>query len=279
MTRVALIGIDGGSWNVIDKLVKEGYMKNLEYAIRHGTSAKLRSTIPPVTAPAWLTLATGLNPGKTGIIDFVKPHNQTIRFVNSEDYRGRAIWDYASVHDLKVAVLDYPMLFPAYPINGIMISTWGKKVSTYPENLIHEIEKLVGDYDIFVNYNLEKYNDIELFIQDLETAIRKKLTVAEHVLRIDKWDLFVDVHSWTDWTLHRMWHIIDPTHPTYPGDNEASRYWKKFAEFLQMLDEYIGKILDTFENVLIVSDHGFGPQWGVFNLAKWLEKNKFLKKK
>ncbi|MET1160015.1 MAG: alkaline phosphatase family protein [Thermoprotei archaeon] len=268
---VALIGVDGGSWNVLRWLIREGYIPNLKRLVDSGVYGDLKSNIPPVTGGAWLSLATGLNPGKTGIIDFFKHvGNWVLEPVSAEDYKDRSLWDFCSLHGLRVAVLDYPTLYPAYPVNGIMVSSWSNKVSTYPPELVEKLRSVVaGDYDIFVNYHLEKYNDIELFLEDLSGAVERKLRISEYFMKM-KWNLFVDVFSYTDWLQHRMWHYIDPSYPWYPGNEKASRYKRRFAEFWQILDEYIGEVIETYDVVFIVSDHGFGSQWGVFNLGKWV---------
>jgi len=43
------------------------------------TWGQLRSTIPPLTSVAWTTAMSGMNPGKTGISEFVE-----IDFANSK---------------------------------------------------------------------------------------------------------------------------------------------------------------------------------------------------
>ncbi len=273
---LAVIGVDGASWFTLKWLLKEGYMPNLKRLIEKGVSGNLESTIPPVTGAAWLSLATGLNPGKTGVVDFIKHVGDFMfEFVSSRDYYGKSVWDYLSILDYKVAVIDYPMLYPAYQLNGLMICSWGEKLSCYPSGVCSEVESLVGEYDIIVKYHLEKYNDIELFLKDLDYSIKKKLRVSRHYMGRE-WSLFIDVISHTDWMQHRMWHYIDPKHPLHPGGSEALEYKRRFAEYWQILDEYLGEVSSLYKNIIIVSDHGFGPQWGVFNLSKWLCKHGFM---
>ena len=177
---------------------------------------------------------------------------------------------------MKVSVLDYPLLYPAYPINGIMLSSWGNKISTYPSEILNAIKSLVKNYEIFVDYHLEKYDDIDLFLKDLEKAAYKKFKVSRFILKKDQWNLFIDIISFTDWLQHRMWHYIDPKHPLHSSGEISCRYREKFIEFWQRIDEYLSDVVTVFDNVFIISDHGFGPQWGVFNLAKWLLKNKLM---
>jgi predicted AlkP superfamily phosphohydrolase/phosphomutase len=274
--RLAVLGVDGGSWNVLGRLIRDGYMPNLGRMVKRGVHGNLRSIIPPVTGGAWLALATGLNPGKTGVLDFLKlDSDMALHVVSSKDFRGRSLWDYLSLLDYRVAVLDYPMLYPAYPVNGIMLCSWGGRFSTYPESLAGVIRDMVDNYDVFVEWHVERFDDIELFLDDLDKAVEKKLKVSRRFAKAG-WDLFVDVLSFTDWLQHRMWHFFDSSHPLYRGGVEASRYRRRFTEYWQLVDEYIGEVSEIYDNVLVVSDHGFGSHWGVFNFGRWLLKHGFV---
>ena len=117
-----------------------------------------------------------------------------------------------------------------------MVSSWGGGVTTYPETLLNEIRSLVDECNMFVDLRWVKYNDVEPFLEDLNKAVGKKLGVSRNYVS-KGWDLFIDVVSFTDWLQHRMWRYIDPKHPMYLGDKEASRYRKRFTEFWQLLDE------------------------------------------
>ena len=64
-------------------------------------------------------------------------------------------------------VLDYLMLYPPYSVNGVRVSSWRGSVSTHPSEVLTEIEFLTGKCNIFVNYHLEKYDDIDLFLKGI----------------------------------------------------------------------------------------------------------------
>jgi predicted AlkP superfamily phosphohydrolase/phosphomutase len=156
-----------------------------------------------------------------------------------------------------------------------MLSSW-LGLSTYPEKLKEEVASLVGNYDIIVDYHNVKYDDVDLFLEDLRKAVDKKLRVSRWLLKSRGWDLFADVLSFTDWLQHRMWHFIDPRHPMYPGDKVAQRYYARFAEFWSLIDEYVADVASVADLVLIVSDHGFGPNLCTFYLNTWLQKRGYL---
>ncbi len=281
---MVLVGIDGGSWSVLDQIVRDGYMPNLEHMIYSGVRGVLRSIVPPVTGGAWLSLATGLSPGKTGVVDFFKRVGDfQLGLVSSADYEGRSFWDYASYEGLRVGVLNYPLLYPPYPVSGFMVSGLGSpglEPSTWPSSLREKLKANNALYSVYVDYHLEKYNDLDLFFRDVENHMRRYLN-ALRLLADPKLDLFVTVVQASDWVSHRLWAYIDENHPLHsklPREDVSSvKRW--IGEFWSMVDEAIGVVLDRYGgsgNVVLVSDHGFGPQYGVFNLARWLVEQGFM---
>jgi len=277
--KLIIVGIDGATWEVMNFLFKLGRLPNIHYLVKNGSYGTMTSTIPPVTGCAWLSMCTGLNPGKTGVIDFLKMNEKKeLMLVNSLDFKNKALWDLLSLYKKSCVVLDYPMLFPSYSINGAIISTWGGEFNVSPRYLQQEIKTLVGSYNIFVPYNDEKYDDIDLFLTDLNSAMDKKIKVTEYFLKHYQWDLFVNIISFTDWIQHRMWHYIDKDHPLH-NECESSRIMPLFIDFWSKLDKLIGKMFIHSDYMFIVSDHGMGPQYGCFNLAKWLENKRYIIRK
>ena len=68
--RVLVLGWDGATWDVLDRLLDAGRMPHLARLLDGGARAVLRSTDPPVTPAAWTSLATGMDPGRTGVLGF-----------------------------------------------------------------------------------------------------------------------------------------------------------------------------------------------------------------
>ncbi|MGD9002024.1 MAG: alkaline phosphatase family protein, partial [Anaerolineae bacterium] len=71
--KVAVFGLDGITFDLLQPWLDEGRLPNLARLIAEGASGRLRSTIPPVSASSWASFATGTNPGKHGLIDFTYP--------------------------------------------------------------------------------------------------------------------------------------------------------------------------------------------------------------
>jgi len=76
-TQVVVLGFDGVDPNLLSKWMADGKLPNLAHLSRTGTFRPLGTTNPPESPVAWASFATGLNPGGTGIFDFLKRDPQT----------------------------------------------------------------------------------------------------------------------------------------------------------------------------------------------------------
>ena len=62
--KLVVIGLDGATFDVLNPLLECGQMKNLAKIIETGARSNLLNTYPPITGSAWVSFATGKNPGK-----------------------------------------------------------------------------------------------------------------------------------------------------------------------------------------------------------------------
>jgi len=69
--RVLVVGFDGQDAGMTEKLMNEGLMPNFSRLAEKGCYSRLRTTYPSITPVAWSTFATGVNPGKHNIFDFL----------------------------------------------------------------------------------------------------------------------------------------------------------------------------------------------------------------
>ena len=71
--RVIVLGLDGLDPELAQKYMSEGKMPNFQRLSSEGTFRKLKTTLPAMSPVAWSTFATGVNPGKHNIFDFLAP--------------------------------------------------------------------------------------------------------------------------------------------------------------------------------------------------------------
>ena len=70
--RVVILGFDGADPKLVDRYMGEGKLPNLARLKDEGVYLRLGTTNPPQTPVSWSSFATGLNPGRTEIFDFLK---------------------------------------------------------------------------------------------------------------------------------------------------------------------------------------------------------------
>ena len=281
--RLLIIGLDGATWDVLKPLAAQGCLPTIKRLIATGSQARLISTIPPITGAAWTSLATGLNPGKTGVLDFLNRRDSSYKLyvTTSQDFQRRAFWDIASKSGYRVGIVNYPMLYPTYPINGFMVSGVGSLKYfdiTYPKHLHRIIDEVAQGYSVDFDIWNPKYDDEVLFIKDLVEHLEKRIRVICHLMQEEPWDVFVAVYSCTDWILHAFWKHFDNTYPNHDPE-KAKQFMKGFVKFWKKVDSALSKMLKLAgpqTTTFLVSDHGFGPLRGTFNVLTWLRRKGFL---
>ncbi|MFQ6001240.1 MAG: alkaline phosphatase family protein, partial [Anaerolineae bacterium] len=234
-----------------------------------------KSTIPPFSVQAWVSMATGKNPAKHGVTDFwdpsaAKPQRE---FASSNSIQGETVWEILSRHGKRVGVVNVPVTYPPLKVNGYMISgllTPRNKVDyTYPTELRAEILSAVGDYAA------DPYDPLspnKRLLKEFLYWMRKREEANRYLLQKYPWDFFINVIQALDHLQHLFWHHLDPRHPYYtPG--EAKRYTPLITECYRLADVIVGerlKMLDGGTTLFVISDHGFGPA------HKWFHVNRFL---
>jgi predicted AlkP superfamily phosphohydrolase/phosphomutase len=277
VTRVLVIGLDGVPLYLIRSWAQEGKLPALKSVMDRGTVGSLRSTVPPISGPAWASFMTGKNPGKTGIYDFLYRRNGSYGFSPNDARRrdGKSIWNILSAESKRVGVLNVPMSYPVEPVKGFIISGWMTPYMArnfvYPPNLLNELEAEVGHYRIYPGATFsEKHR--EGFLEACNQLLDLRTRTALYLMQRDPWDFFMVVFFDTDRILHQMWHYLDRNHPWRSSDSITDKS-EPVWQYFQRLDRSIGQLIqqaggDTL--VMIMSDHGMGPAHNMIVLNNWL---------
>src|SRR5712691_490111 len=75
--KVIVLGFDGVDGRLTEQWMNEGKLPNLARLRAEGTFRPLRPTIPAQTPVSWSTFSTGIDPGRTGIFDFLRRDPKT----------------------------------------------------------------------------------------------------------------------------------------------------------------------------------------------------------
>lgn len=286
---IAIIGLDGATWDLARPLLEAGEMPALAALRSRGAHGVLRSTIPPVTFPAWSSFMTGTNPGKHGIFDFTRrvPGTYEVAFVGSRDRRVPSVWKLLSDAGRRVAVLGVPTTYPPEPVNGIMVGGFDSPVATgidgsfvHPRSFYDEMTRAVGPYAItdFQELTIGPGWHADAFPKIL-AAVDRKRDLARFVLRRERWDCFMMLFGEADTASHHFWMFADPSSPRFDAES-AKRFGDALRAVYRRLDAALAAILAELPaeaTVLVASDHGFGGAGtSVLHLNRWLADHGWL---
>ncbi len=275
--KVIVVGFDGATFSIADPLMRAGQMPNLSALCSRGCRAVLESTTPWLSPPAWITMMTGLNPGRHGIFNFTRmqPDLRSVPLPSFE-IKGGKLWSILNSHGLKTGVVNVPMTYPADPVDGFMISGLpGAGIEVHPESRRPDLERTGYIYQ----YNVQLENDYIVNSRDLTAArVYNDACRAKAALSLADMepDFLMVVFSATDELQHTVWHGWDTTHP---ANANADMSWETATVPLAYInsDRYLGEIVARYAGpetyIFVVSDHGFGPaRWMFFPnnlLADW----------
>jgi predicted AlkP superfamily phosphohydrolase/phosphomutase len=273
--KAVVLGLDGATWDLLRPLAERGVMPNLAGAMEQGRHGPLQSCLPPFSSPAWVSIATGKNPGSHGIFDFWEagaPGDK--RLVSSRSARGKKLWELASDAGKVVHVVAVPVSYPPSQVNGSFVCgmfTPGESVAyTWPPELKAELKALPGGYeaDPYARGLAGR-----AFLEQTHAVIRNQEVATRHLLDKGDWDLLFTVIQAPDPLQHKFWNVLDPADPRYDAAG-AREYLPLLEETYRRCDEVIGDRMAMAERgatVLVISDHGFGRYEKLFNLNRVLE--------
>jgi predicted AlkP superfamily phosphohydrolase/phosphomutase len=133
--KIIILGFDGLSPNIVDRLMAEGRLPAFALLKQIGDYKHLATTNPPQSPVAWASFATGKNPGKHDIFDFIlrDPKNYGLSLSLSHLQKDRpktvlkakGFWWYTSRKKVPTVVLGCPLTFPPEKVYGRMLSGMG----------------------------------------------------------------------------------------------------------------------------------------------------------
>jgi predicted AlkP superfamily phosphohydrolase/phosphomutase len=146
--RAVFLGLDGLDPGLAERFMKEGRLPNLSRLRQEGAYRRLRTTFPSLSPVAWSTFATGVNPAKHNIFDFLNRNLKTYIPELSSARVGRPsrvlkigklsiplsrppvtmgrksvpFWKLLGDHDVGCTIIRVPITFPPEPFNGKLLS-------------------------------------------------------------------------------------------------------------------------------------------------------------
>lgn len=146
--RVVFLGLDGLDPRMTERLMAEGKMPNLARLRERGGYSRLRTTYPALSPVAWSSFATGVNPARHNIFDFlnrdlrtyapemasarVRPGGKILRIgrwriplsrpVVEMRRKSEPFWVILGRHAIGSTILRVPVTFPPDEFDGRLLS-------------------------------------------------------------------------------------------------------------------------------------------------------------
>jgi predicted AlkP superfamily phosphohydrolase/phosphomutase len=256
MTKLLILGLDGGTFDLIHPWVEQGHLPTFARVLEKGAWGYLKSVPNINTAPAWTSFMTGKNPGKHGIFWFAEEGDEAgkVRFVTAADRDATSIWRLLSDAGQRVCVLNVPLTYPAEAVNGVMLAGFDAPSTTstrfaHPEGILTEIQRATGTY--LLNAAVDAHARAgrrDRVVGEALAAEESRLRAALHLMRTEPWDVFMLMIKATDQAAHYLWDID-------AASQEGLRPIYEFA------DRALARLLEEAGEdcgLIVMSDHGMG---------------------
>ncbi len=270
--KVIIIGLDGATFDLIKPWAKKGIMPNIERLLENGVHSNLRSVRPHCSAPAWTSFATGKNPGKHGIFDFVMPRGSLDNLipVTSEDIKAETYYEIINANDLNCALINLPVSYPprTEQVTITSLMTPGEEF-IFPQSLENDVSEL-KDYRISPDPEITVKGSVKDYIEDIRELEEARFRSGKKIYMLKDWDCFFYLISGVDWIQHNVYK--DLLSGKLDLHSEAIEAYRDF-------DRYIGWFLKNSPDnsiLILMSDHGFMVRNSFFYINTWLHDQGYL---
>ncbi len=289
MGKTAIVGLDGATFRVLDPLIRSGVMPALASIRQRGISSILRSTIPSYTPPAWVSIATGVNPGRHGVFGFLDNTPQEHpRVAHSGSIQAAAMWQFLNQQGVTVGISNVPMTYPPMRVEGFMVAG-GLAAGWTDANMPNftsdpDVARVVsevapGGYplDTVVSYENDwRSPEVVTRIEQVQRLRRRVLAAL-----LERWDpdFVFAVFEGPDRLQHVHYQYLVEGSGWYERP-EAGEIRSRAYRYFEELDASIADIaawVGDDGHVVLVSDHGAGPWEKTVNVNLLLHEWGFLR--
>ncbi len=291
LSKIILIGVDGGDWSIIDPLIAAGRLPNFKKIKDEGATGPLK-TIEPILSPLlWTTIATGKLPEEHGILSFTVAEPGSDRKTPITRYHRKVdtIWNFLGDFGRKVDIVGWLATFPAEDINGVMVTDkvgylafavpdeQGDKGKISPAARREEISSLVckreavtfSEIKNFIAVGRDEFAKARKAEFDPRDPVNNMIylyassqtykNIGLHLLQKDRPDFLAVYFEIVDAAGHLFMPYAPPMRPEI-DKRDYDRYKSAVEQAYIYQDAVIGEFIDNMDDstiLMILSDHGF----------------------
>jgi predicted AlkP superfamily phosphohydrolase/phosphomutase len=245
-----------------------------------GYRARLRSSDPPITIPAWACMATGKTPGQLGVYGFRHLQKGTYDktwVANSTSIRGTPVWETLGDNGFTSIVVGVPPTYPVRPFNGNLISCFitpsVENEFTNPPELKQEILDRFGSYTFDVPFRIDDKADL---FTGLLQMTKDRHEVIKYLLENKEWDLCWFVEIGLDRMHHAFWKYFDETRDDFSPGTPYQHYIDEYEQLLDCNFKELVGLVPEDTRIIVVSDHGAQSMDGCLCVNEWLVQEDLL---
>lgn len=280
--KLCIIGLDCLEPTLVDRWLVD--LPTFARLRALGAWGRMKSTIPPITVPAWSCMMSGLDPGSLGIYGFRNRtgyHYDALGFATGDWVKADRLWDILGARGKTCAVLGVPGTYPVRAVNGTMIADFMtpsiESAWAYPPSLKDDVRAWLGGEDYLFDVPDFRSADKGRILADIHEMTRRRFTVAREMMKRGQPDFFAMVEMGSDRIHHGFWHYMDPQHRKHePGHALSSAIHNYYVA----LDREIASLLECVNLretiVMLVSDHGGQQLDGGICVNDWLRREGLL---
>jgi len=243
--KVIVVGLDGATWDIILPLVKQHKMPNVARMMKQGSFGILKSLEPMESPIVWTSIATGKLPEKHGIGTEAFSYLQ-----DSTSIKTNTVWDILEKNGKKIGLFDWLVTWPPRKINGFIIPGWtAQDEETYPKDIFQNVPLEIAQHELgslHGTFNMLNQLSVKFFY------LRERFNP----------DFYAIVFYGTDELQHVFWKYMQPQLFKDVPQEEIKKFGSVIYRYYEDFDKFLGKLLKVIDKdtvILIVSDHGFGP--------------------
>jgi predicted AlkP superfamily phosphohydrolase/phosphomutase len=262
--RTLIIGLDGATFDLIKPWSELGYLPTFKKIMAQGAYGPLQVWPNMNSASAWSSMVTGYNSGQHGIFDFSEASSQrgvVFRPFTGADCKKDPFWRILSASGKRVGIVNVPITYPADPVNGFMLSGMdapglNSPGFSFPPHLCDELRQKGIDYILDIpNLATLSKRSPKRVLRMVQKMVDSRCRGTLYLMKAYPWDVMMAVFVALDRVQHYFW----PSHN--PSFQDPA--WEPIRHLYQKLDSFLGEILASMGNdttLMLVSDHGFGPE-------------------
>ena len=283
-----VVGVDGATFRIIKPLAAGGRLPNIKRLMDAGVHGVLRSTVPAVSPVAWTSFMTGANPIRHRIFDFSGrvPGSYDFRVNTAKNRACAPLWMNMGKEGLRVLVAGVTMTWPPDQVNGYMVSGLGAPMDSdlascvWPPEFKDKILDALGGYRTVPEADMRKMTrsdrEKERYLTGVFDQIDSRVRLFKRIWSGERLDFSMVFFLDTDGASHYFWKYMDRAHRGF----EESAYADAIHRVYEKVDEAVGELTAATggrADIILVSDHGFGPLNRVVFLNNWLAEKGYLR--